>query len=374
MRARDDYGPTPSRDRHGPRGGYYEDDYPPERPRGGYYEDQYYPPEGLRGGYYEDQYHPEGPRGGYYEDGYSPRGPRGGFYEDDYPPERPRGGYYEDEYSRGRRDYDDYSHYSEQRERGPYGYPSSRHAPSGCSRPSRSGDPLRSDASMHSRSSHHSLASAAYRRPPPPPPPTRQVRPGAYAVSHSRPGAYAISGDDDQYHAKIRSFSRRDVCSGSRGVAEDPYEAKVRQFSDDPAVARAAVRPPAAPVDRSSGEKDDVMVEIFPGVTSRLRGTQETLQAVANDFYTPVSCFACNEDVFCVADVSYVICPGCKVVSPLDADDKVFDGQPIERHGLGLGFTVESLFQMQSDVFQKQALPPMNQPRHQHRENLSSRY
>lgn len=94
------------------------------------------------------------------------------------------------------------------------------------------------------------------------------------------------------------------------------------------------------------------MVDISPGVKARLRRTEETMDAVANDYYSAVSCLACNRDLFCIADVCWFICPDCKVISPTEEE------QPKgNRHGLGLGFTTDTLIAMQAEVFAKKKQP-----------------
>jgi hypothetical protein len=90
------------------------------------------------------------------------------------------------------------------------------------------------------------------------------------------------------------------------------------------------------------------MVEISAGVHEPLRGADETVRAIRQDFYVPISCFGCSKDIFCIADAKYVICPECRVVSPIE--EGALDGQSLEQRGLGLGFTCESLFQMQSEI------------------------
>jgi hypothetical protein len=90
------------------------------------------------------------------------------------------------------------------------------------------------------------------------------------------------------------------------------------------------------------------MVEISPGVHEPLRGADETMRAVRQDFYVPTSCFGCSNEIFCIADAKYVICPECRVVSPVEEGE--LDGQKLEQRGIGLGFTCESLFQIQSEI------------------------
>ena len=102
----------------------------------------------------------------------------------------------------------------------------------------------------------------------------------------------------------------------------------------------------------SMANNNPSMVEIAPGVSEPLRRAAETVNAVKNDFYVPLSCFSCCLDIFCIADAKYVVCPSCKVVSPIEAG--ALDGQKLVQHGLGLGFTCESLFQIQSEILSEQ--------------------
>lgn len=97
-------------------------------------------------------------------------------------------------------------------------------------------------------------------------------------------------------------------------------------------------------------EEEQVYVDISPGVKLPLRRTHETMQAIAMDFYQSVCCVSCSKDVLCIADVCYVICPNCRVISPVVGE--YFEGREVHRHGLGLGFTCESLFKMQNEIMQ----------------------
>lgn len=94
-----------------------------------------------------------------------------------------------------------------------------------------------------------------------------------------------------------------------------------------------------------------VMVHIAPGIEEPLRGTKETYQAVAKDFHANVTCLGCSTELCCIADVLYIVCPGCKVISPLEGC--LFEGKEIRRRGLGLGFTYESLFQIQVEIMKE---------------------
>jgi len=95
-------------------------------------------------------------------------------------------------------------------------------------------------------------------------------------------------------------------------------------------------------------ENSPTLIEISPGVFEPLRPASETVKAVRVDFYVPIPCFGCTQDIFCIADAKYVICPTCRVVSPIEAG--ALEGRSLKQHGLGLGFSCESLFEMQSEI------------------------
>lgn len=90
------------------------------------------------------------------------------------------------------------------------------------------------------------------------------------------------------------------------------------------------------------------MIEVAPGIHSRLRGSQETYDAIRKDFYMPATCSCCEDTIFCIQDAGYVLCPNCRVISPMeDIQDRV-------RRGVGLGFTYEQLAEWQQDLRREQ--------------------
>lgn len=111
-------------------------------------------------------------------------------------------------------------------------------------------------------------------------------------------------------------------------------------WADDPVAAKIALddKPTAsvAPV---------TQIEIAPGVITHLRGTQETLRAIANDFYMPTQCFCCQLDLLCIMDANYVLCPDCRVVIPMEGC-----ATGMNNGGVGLGFTYPQLQEYQNDI------------------------
>ena len=89
-----------------------------------------------------------------------------------------------------------------------------------------------------------------------------------------------------------------------------------------------------------------LLIPLAPGIMGRIRGVQETVQCITNDYYLPATCMCCAQNLFCIMDACFVLCPTCKVVSPLEGGaDHEFDG------GVGLGFTLEELQRIQWDIY-----------------------
>jgi hypothetical protein len=58
-------------------------------------------------------------------------------------------------------------------------------------------------------------------------------------------------------------------------------------------------------------------IEVCPGVFMLLRGAEETLQAIESGFAIEAMCFCCEQGLQCIADADLVICPDCRICSPL---------------------------------------------------------
>lgn len=90
-------------------------------------------------------------------------------------------------------------------------------------------------------------------------------------------------------------------------------------------------------------------IEVSPGHFMCLRGAAETTEAIYRDFYTPCRCFACSDSftttIFCISDANYVLCPHCKVVSPVSEHGDEWGGRfwGDTEESVGLGFTFETL-------------------------------
>ena len=95
---------------------------------------------------------------------------------------------------------------------------------------------------------------------------------------------------------------------------------------------------------RSGTSRKVSTVEISPGVRVRLRGAAETRECILQDYYVPTMCYSCDLQMFCIRDASYVLCPTCRVVNPLDLEAAPKEHTYLEDGGgLGRGFTAETL-------------------------------
>ena len=117
------------------------------------------------------------------------------------------------------------------------------------------------------------------------------------------------------------------------------------------------------------------MIEITPGYHLRLRDAAETIRAIQNDYYVPCTCLLCHmtsssssptsyqndqpEPIFCIQDAEYFLCPHCASVNRLDVDHNTSlygnkaqsskNGAFSMVGGVGLGFTVKTLLEVQKD-------------------------
>lgn len=79
----------------------------------------------------------------------------------------------------------------------------------------------------------------------------------------------------------------------------------------------------------SASPRPAITVEIGPGVHETLRGSVETTCALQRGDITRVRCCCCTQDVSCIADAAFFICPTCRVISNVPGTNG---------WGVGLGF------------------------------------
>jgi hypothetical protein len=158
--------------------------------------------------------------------------------------------------------------------------------------------------------------------------------------------------------------NRQDGFSSERIIPGSPLTAAARSVSLSPtSTGRKAIRKssPTKPNSEQDGLKlppaqfsvldnTSKTIEIMPGIHVPLRGAKETWNCVERDFFLPVTCFGCTAELCCIQDASYVLCPVCRVVGPMDVGAGDF-GSTV---GVGLGFSFDDLFRWQSDIVRQQ--------------------
>lgn len=127
-------------------------------------------------------------------------------------------------------------------------------------------------------------------------------------------------------------------------------------FTDSSFHSTASAKVAAYP---STNQSSVTMVPIAPGLSARLRGANETWECIEDDFYLPTTCFACSLELCVIMDADFVICPICRVVSPIDHGDT---SSPDLSHAtreqtVGLGFTFEDLAKWQEEIVSKKNRP-----------------
>lgn len=111
-----------------------------------------------------------------------------------------------------------------------------------------------------------------------------------------------------------------------------------------PAFSRGYQQWPQEQAHPPSVQRHQARVQVAPGLSLRLRGAAETKEAIERDFYLPAMCLSCQLDMYCIQDASYVVCPRCRVVTPMEGMVEGFDG------GVGLGFTHDALCRRQCEI------------------------
>lgn len=80
-----------------------------------------------------------------------------------------------------------------------------------------------------------------------------------------------------------------------------------------------------------------MQIEIEPGFFAPLRGAEETWAAMSMGRIAHVACLCCELPLQCISDAEYVLCPECKVVSPVFHNSGTAGG----RGGVGLGLRAD---------------------------------
>jgi hypothetical protein len=153
------------------------------------------------------------------------------------------------------------------------------------------------------------------------------IRNGSRSIrSSSGHQSPAPSCQDQLANYQARALSRKESSDGS--CCSQPGMVKV-------------MGPPHIPFDRKPSVQQDPVsrleVEVAPGVFLPLHGSQETLAALREGQLVSCTCFVCTHTVMCVPQASYVLCPDCRVVSPVEC----IASRTRQTGGVGLGMKLE---------------------------------
>lgn len=216
----------------------------------------------------------------------------------------------------------------------------------------RAADPSASSPRKTSSLSRFGSALTPRRSPPP-----LLAKPG---VTSCKSGVQHVSSSSNAHHdavaAKMATFDNP-ASSSSPLLSQSPSSSRpgvthVTHSQEDALAAKIAASRPK-PQDNNgtlnNNNDNEPRIEIAPGVTARLRGANETMACIENDFYFPTQCLACTMDICVIMDANYVLCPICKSVSPREGcEDGGTDG------GVGLGFTFDDLQKWQYEILLRQ--------------------
>jgi hypothetical protein len=86
---------------------------------------------------------------------------------------------------------------------------------------------------------------------------------------------------------------------------------------------------------------DRLQIELLPGHFVPLIGSDETWQAFCADNVIDIECSSCQMYLYCKNTAEMVMCPECRMVSPID-------DVGLGAEGLGLGLSVVAAFDMLS--------------------------
>jgi hypothetical protein len=114
----------------------------------------------------------------------------------------------------------------------------------------------------------------------------------------------------------------------------------------------------AEKIERDGEAQSSGQIEIEPGVYRRLRGKEETTQAIESDFFSPCECCICSLTLFHIEDVDFVLCPDCRTLQNIDG--RIITGSH-ERSsgdggGVGLGIKFDELVAIQQHALRNRGV------------------
>ena len=127
-----------------------------------------------------------------------------------------------------------------------------------------------------------------------------------YAPSDARNGISGTGSEEKDYYKR---YSK----SGNKGPST--FGSLIRSVRDD-YMDDAQEQPlPGEELTPASVDKRGQHLEIEPGLLLPLRGADETVTSIKAGFVESVYCQACDNELLCIADATFCVCPDCKCIS-----------------------------------------------------------
>jgi len=187
-----------------------------------------------------------------------------------------------------------------------------------------------------------------------------------YSEAYTRHGGDSVStgyqhhygGPPSQYSIASRSSYGNDLASvadsrsylsGSYyGQGPPSYSTPYGRSGGSVGYSRDRGLPPQPPSvsSRTTVLPERPLLEVAPGLLMHLMGTEETMKAIQRGDISVTQCVACSVDIHCHSQSEYVLCPDCRVVSPVNQLDNDTDIAPRQGGLVGLGIKTDMLLTM----------------------------
>jgi hypothetical protein len=166
--------------------------------------------------------------------------------------------------------------------------------------------------------------------PPPPSPGVGHRAQGRPSCAKNKFDQLGAPSAHDRYSQPLSSQAPTSARDADE-ISECYYEAQGRDYSSrwevphDPTPNHVSISDCSSDVSSPSTrrppvenrERKPVHVEVYPGEFYHLRDAKETIEAVEQGYSQRVFCYACGLGLRCVADCELVICPDCRIMSPV---------------------------------------------------------
>jgi hypothetical protein len=121
-------------------------------------------------------------------------------------------------------------------------------------------------------------------------------------------------GQIKEYQAPYNSYSPQQQKAPPQKEYQAPYNSYRSPHKKAPPQYSSPTTPSPQPPERTT---KSLQVEVSPGQYMPLRMAKETIDAIENGSSKSVSCFACSACLQCVPDCKLIICPECRIMSPM---------------------------------------------------------